>query len=142
MNSSQDMYYESVSSRSPGSQRHQSQTLHRQAARQFDAYGQLGQLNQLQSGLYTAEDHAARFEMPRYPDRLNATVNGNFGYEMSGAQGWNGSAFAQNNSLAALSATNRLKPSSRGRTALPSVRTLIIYTCWELRANACGYRPG
>lgn len=111
-----DMYYEPPSARSPGSQRHQPQTLHRQSSRQFDAYGQMP------SGLYTADDHAARFEPNRY-DRLNATVQaGNYGYDMPGAQTWNASGFVGANTLGAMGATGRMKaPTARGRTALPSV---------------------
>ncbi|OJD30081.1 r3h domain [Diplodia corticola] len=110
-----DMYYDNPSSRSPGSQRHQPQTLHRQPSRQFDAYGQLNQ------GLYAQEDPQARYDAPRYNDRLNATIHAGYGgYELGGAQGWNANAFGQNNSLAAINATTRMKPSARGgRSALP-----------------------
>lgn len=110
-----DMYYDNPSSRSPGSQRHQPQTLHRQPSRQFDAYGQLNQ------GLYTPDDHQARYDASRYNDRLNATIHAGYGgYELGGAQGWNANAFGQNNSLAAINATTRMKPSTRGRSALPA----------------------
>lgn len=110
-----DMYYDNPSSRSPGSQRHQPQTLHRQPSRQFDAYGQLSQ-----QGLYTPEDHQARYDQGRYNDRLNATIHAGYGgYELGGAQAWNANAFGQNNSLAAINATTRMKPQTRGRSALP-----------------------
>jgi hypothetical protein len=113
--SNSDMYYENPATRSPGSHRHQQQTLHRQPSRQFDAYGQLP------TGLYTAEDHAARYDQPRYNDRLNATIHGNYGaYDLGAAQTWNSGAFGQNNTLAALGATQRRNP-SRARGALPSV---------------------
>ncbi|KAL1627196.1 Peptidyl-prolyl cis-trans isomerase pin4 [Neofusicoccum ribis] len=109
------MYYDNPSSRSPGSQRHQPQTLHRQPSRQFDAYGQLSQ-----QGLYTPEDHQARYDQGRYNDRLNATIHAGYGgYELGGAQAWNANAFGQNNSLAAINATTRMKPQTRGRSALP-----------------------
>ncbi|KAL1392117.1 putative R3H domain protein [Phyllosticta capitalensis] len=112
---SHDMYYENPSSRSPGSHRHQPQTLHRQPSRQFDAYGQLN------SGIYPQDDHQSRYDSSRYNDRLNATIHAGYsGYELGGAQGWNANAFAGNNGLAALNATTRMKPSSRARSALPS----------------------
>ncbi|KAK7563296.1 hypothetical protein IWX49DRAFT_509856 [Phyllosticta citricarpa] len=109
------MYYENPSSRSPGSHRHQPQTLHRQPSRQFDAYGQLN------STLYPQDEHQTRYDSSRYNDRLNATIHAGYtGYELGGAQGWNANAFAGNNGLAALNATTRMKPSSRARSALPS----------------------
>ncbi|KAL2350310.1 putative R3H domain protein [Cryomyces antarcticus] len=113
-----DMFYDNHSLRSPA-HRHQTQTLHRQASRHFDAYGQVQ--NGL-NGLYTAEDHAARYDSPRYNDRQNATIHGNYGgYDtMGGAQAWNTGTFNQHNALAALGATTRMKPSTRGRSALPS----------------------
>lgn len=116
----QDMYYDNSSSRSPGSQRHQQNTLHRQASRQFDAYGQL------QSGLYTAEDHAG-YDTRRYNERLNATIQGSYGggYDMNAAASWNAAGFGQNNSMGALGGMPRsMKPPARGvgRSALPTVR--------------------
>ncbi|KAI9661639.1 MAG: hypothetical protein M1821_008877 [Bathelium mastoideum] len=112
--SSQDVYYESPAARSPGSHRHQPQTLHRQPSRHFDAYGQFP------SGLYTAEDHAARYDQPRYTDRPNATMHNSYGgYDLGLAQAWNNSGFGVNNNLAALGATQRRNP-SRARSALPS----------------------
>ncbi|KAF1983412.1 hypothetical protein K402DRAFT_406879 [Aulographum hederae CBS 113979] len=117
------MYHDN-SQRSPNSshrhqqqqQQQQQQTLHRQPSRQFDAYGALP------SGLYTAEDHAAQNYIPRYNDRLNATLHSNYGaYDMGGAQAWNtfGGHGQNNNNLAALGATTRMKPSARGRSTLP-----------------------
>ncbi|KAI9714730.1 MAG: hypothetical protein M1820_000019 [Bogoriella megaspora] len=109
-----DMYYDNSTTRSPGSHRHQQQTLHRQQSRQFDAYGQLP------TGLYTADDHASRFEPPRFNDRLNNTIHGNYGgYDIGPTQTWNNSTFGQNNNLAALGATQR-RNQSRTRGALPS----------------------
>ncbi|KAF2457018.1 RNA-binding protein Cip2 [Lineolata rhizophorae] len=114
------MYYESQSSRSPGSHRHPQQTLHRQPSRQFDAYGQLP------TGLYGPEDHSARYEAPpRFlPDRSNATLHSGYQthYDMPAAQGWNAAGFAtnQNNTLAAIGATNRMKAPARGRSAIPT----------------------
>ncbi|KAF2738536.1 hypothetical protein EJ04DRAFT_39980 [Polyplosphaeria fusca] len=108
--------YDPPSSRSPGSHRHQPQTLHRQPSRQFDAYGQL-----TQGGLYTAEDHARGYDQPRTYDRLNATVHGGYSYDM-GAPAWNTNAFGQNNPLSSLGGTaGRMKqPGRGGRSALPT----------------------
>jgi len=116
-----EMYYDNPS-RSPGSHRHQ-QTLHRQPSRQFDAYAPAP------NGLYTAEDHAASY-MPRYNgDRLNATLHAsNYGgYDLNGSQAWTSFNPNQNNNntLAALGATTRMKPSSRRRSVLPSVRLIV-----------------
>ncbi|KAF2005500.1 hypothetical protein P154DRAFT_339291 [Amniculicola lignicola CBS 123094] len=108
--------YDPPSSRSPGSHRHQPNQLHRQPSRQFDAYGQLPP-----QGLYTAEDHARGYEQPRNNyDRLNATIHSGYGYDM-GTPAWNSNAFAQNSALSTLGgAGGRMKPSGRGRSALPS----------------------
>src|SRR5436305_4178338 len=108
-----DMYHENPANRSPGSHRqlHQ-QTLHRQSSRQFDVYGQL-------PGLYTAEDHAARYDSGRFDRISSATLHSNYAYDM-GAQTWNTSGFGAPNPLAAIGATGRMKPSTR-RNQLPSV---------------------
>lgn len=111
--------YDPPSSRSPGSHRHQPQTLHRQPSRQFDAYGQLPP-----GGLYTAEDHA-RYDQPRTNyERLNATVHAPYSYDM-GAQAWNANAFGGQNTIGSLggAATSRIKQQGRGggRSALPAV---------------------
>ncbi|KAI9785455.1 MAG: hypothetical protein M1839_009196 [Geoglossum umbratile] len=105
------MYYDnSGPPRSPGSHRQPQQTLHRSSSRQFDAFGQLP------GGLYTAEDHAARYETNRY-DRLNVAAT--YGYGLSGAQTWDPSGFGGAGTLAALGATGRMKP-SRPRAQLPT----------------------
>ncbi|KAJ4303041.1 Peptidyl-prolyl cis-trans isomerase pin4 [Kalmusia sp. IMI 367209] len=115
--------YDPPSSRSPGSHRHQPQTLHRQPSRQFDAYGQLPP-----GGLYTAEDHARGYDQPRNYDRLNATIHSPYNYDM-GAQAWNASAFGQNTIGSLGGATSRIKQQGRGgggggggggRSALPA----------------------
>ncbi|KAF2142752.1 uncharacterized protein K452DRAFT_225679 [Aplosporella prunicola CBS 121167] len=110
------MYYDNPASRSPGAHRHQQPTLHRQPSRQFDAYGQLAN-----PGMYAAAED--RYDAPRgYNDRLNATIHAGYGgYELGGNQAWNAGAFGQNNSLAAINATTRMKPQARpGRSALPA----------------------
>lgn len=131
MSSYHDMYHDNPQL-SPGSQRRQqAQTLHRQPSRQFDAYGNLSQ------GLYTAEDHAAQsYAMPRYNDRLNATLHSNYGgYDMGGAQAWNTFGHSQNNQLAALGATTRMKSQTRGRSALPAVSRASQVA--RIRYSAC-----
>jgi len=52
-----------------------------------------------------------------------ATLQGNYGQYDMGAQTWNGGAFG-GNTFGGLGGTNRMKSSSRGRSALPSVRTI------------------
>ncbi|KAF2199321.1 hypothetical protein GQ43DRAFT_473755 [Delitschia confertaspora ATCC 74209] len=107
--------YDQSSSRSPGSHRHQPQTLHRQASRQFDAYGQLPS-----GGMYTSDDHQRDYnpQQPRQYDRMNATIHSGYGYDTTPA--WNANAFGQNSGLASLGGANRLKSSTRGRSALPT----------------------
>lgn len=79
------------------------------------------------AALYTAEDHAGRFDAGRFGgDMRNATVGGyGNGYDINGSSGgWNAAAFAQNGaggSLHALGAGSMRKPNSRGRTGLPNV---------------------
>lgn len=119
------MYYDNPpQSRSPNAQRHTSQTLHRQASRQFDSFAHLP------SGLYTADDHAQRYDAPRFPnDRMTATMQPNYGggYDM-GAQTWNSSAFGGNNSLANLGAGNRsMKPPQKARAGIPTVSFAISH---------------
>jgi hypothetical protein len=117
--------YDPPSSRSPGAHRHQpqTQTLHRQPSRQFDAYGQLPP-----AGLYTAEDHARYDQPPRNYDRLNATIHSAYGYDMGGGApaAWNTNAFSQNNPLSSMGGTGRMKQSGRGRSALPAVSDAIL----------------
>ena len=115
----QDMYAEH-SSRSPGSHRHQAQTLHRQPSRQFDAYGQMS------NALYNSDDHASRYETNRF-DRLGASMQGaGYGYELPGAQTWNPNAFGTSNGFSPFGATGRMKPAARGRSALPTVSSLAV----------------
>ncbi len=78
------------------------------------------------SGLYTADDHAARFEPNRY-DRINATMQANnYGYDMSSSQTWNAGGFGGANTLGAMGATSRMKVPARGRSALPSVNLMRL----------------
>lgn len=116
MASHHDGYYDTIgSSRSPTGQHQQQQhqSLHRASSRHFETFAS-------QSGLYTAEDHAARFDS-RYGDssRLGAVTG--YGYD-SGAQTWNASSFGGGGALAAMGgATGRIKTPSRQRSALPAV---------------------
>lgn len=110
--------YDPPSSRSPGSHRHQPNTLHRQASRQFDAYGQLPP-----GGLYTAEDHARGYEQPRNYDRLNQTIHSPYNNYDMGTPAWNANAFGQNTLGSLGGAASRMKQQGRGRSALPAVGT-------------------
>ncbi|KAL8759708.1 MAG: hypothetical protein Q9199_000580 [Rusavskia elegans] len=108
-----DMYYDQPASRSPGAQRHQQPTLHRQPSRQFDAYAQM------QNPIYQPEDTTPRYDGSRF-DRINPTMQGAaYGYEMPSAQTWNPNAFAGPNGFSAFGATGRMRPTPRGRSALP-----------------------
>lgn len=115
----QDMYYDQASSRSPGSHRHQQQTLHRQPSRQFDAYGQMP------STLFTPDDHGPRYDTNRF-DRMTAAMQGGgYGYDPSGSQSWNPGAFGGGNHFHNFGATGRMKSTSRGRSTLPTVRSAL-----------------
>ncbi|KAG0639296.1 hypothetical protein HOY80DRAFT_963868 [Tuber brumale] len=114
-------YYDTIgSSRSPSGQHQpqQHQTLHRVSSRHFETFAS-------QSGLYTAEDHAARFDTNRYGSaRLDTGMSGGYGYEASGAQTWNPSSFGGPGALAAMGgASGRIKTPSRQRSALPAMWT-------------------
>ena len=100
------------SSRPAGLQRHQQQQpLHRQTSRQFDGY----------SNALVPDEQSTRYEGSRF-DRSNAASQSNpYFYDMNGAQTWNANAFANHNGFNAFGGTGRLRPSARGRTALPQV---------------------
>ncbi|KAJ5775045.1 uncharacterized protein N7511_000056 [Penicillium nucicola] len=105
----QDMYHDAA--RSPGSQRHQ-QPLHRQPSRQFDAYGPMP--------VNPYEDQMARYDSARL-ERLNPSLQNNYGYDISGSQTWNPNGFANAQSLGGIrSASASLKPNARGRAGLPT----------------------
>lgn len=118
-----ESYYDTMgSSRSPSGQ-HQPQhqhALHRTSSRQFETFGG-------QTGLYTAEDHAARYaEHGRGYDttRINPSAMGYGGYETSvpsGAHTWNPSSFGGAGTLGSMGGSGRIKNASRQRSALPSV---------------------
>ncbi|KAI9825278.1 MAG: hypothetical protein M1832_001312 [Thelocarpon impressellum] len=92
----------------------QQQTVHRAPSRQFDPFAQIP------GGLYTAEDHAVRYETNRF-DRMAPPFQPGYPYDMSGAQTWNPSGFGGGlNGMPSMAATGRVKP-SRLRSALPAV---------------------
>ncbi|KAH8820685.1 putative RNA-binding post-transcriptional regulator cip2 [Xylogone sp. PMI_703] len=99
----QDMYQEYATNRSPGSTRgYSGLSINRQTSRQFDAY------STLQQGLYTAEDHAARFEPSSRFDRIPSATLSNYPYDN---QTWSYAATA--NTIGG----NRLKPTTTARRA-------------------------
>jgi len=107
----ENMYQDQYNNRSPGSTRGYPSTLNRQPSRHFDnSYG-MGQAQ----GLYTAEDHAARYEGPsRYENRMqSATLHSNYQYD---AQNWN-----YGGANGTMGGTGRVKPQSR-RQGIPTVR--------------------
>lgn len=73
------------------------------------------------NNIYTPEDHTSRYEANRF-DRMNATVPaGGYGYELQSAQTWNPSAFTGSNPFPTFAGAGRMKATTRGRAALPSV---------------------
>jgi hypothetical protein len=127
-----DMYQAYDNNRSPGSTRGYPSTLNRQPSRHFEnSYG-MGQTQ----GLYTAEDHAARYEGPsRFENRMpSATLHANYQYD---TQSWN-----YGGANGAMGGTGRVKPQTR-RAGLPTVSSsyinpsfMIIMRYWGLM-NIC-----
>jgi hypothetical protein len=107
----QEMYQDYSSSRSPATGRaYPGLTLNRQTSRQFDyATGAL-------SGLYTAEDHAQRYDPAARFDRMaSSTLPSGYPYD---TQTW--SFGGGNPVLSSQGGTTRPKPQNRSR--LPAVR--------------------
>jgi hypothetical protein len=104
-----DMYQDYPSNRSPGTSRgYAGLTLNRQPSRHFDY------ANASLSGLYTAEDHAQRYEPPARFDRIpSATLTSNYPYEN---QTW---SYGGANPTSNMGGTGRAK--SQGRPRLPVV---------------------
>ncbi|KAI4121857.1 MAG: hypothetical protein LQ338_006126 [Usnochroma carphineum] len=126
------MYYDQSSSRSPGAQRHQQQTLHRQPSRQFDAYGPMP------NHMYQPDESAPRFDGNRF-DRINPTMQGGgYGYDMPSAHTWNPNAFSGANGFPSFGATGRMKPLPRGRSALPPVSDYLSRLQYKTRLTPVG----
>lgn len=133
-----DHFYDDRSVHSPPMHPRQSQTLHRQSSRHFGGFGQQQQQQQ-QGGMYTLDEIASRYDVPRYNERMDATMQSGYGgYDFPAQQGWNSNAYTHNNTLTALGATTRGKPSSRGRSALPSVRARCDFESSSLTFARCG----
>ena len=112
----QDMFFDQAASRSPGSQRHQQQSLHRQTSRQFDAYGQMP------NPLFMTEDQGQRYPPSRFDNLSSNLPSGGYGYDMNATQTWNPNAFSNSQTFNAFGANARMKPNIRsGRSALPNV---------------------
>ncbi|KAI5852169.1 hypothetical protein BZA05DRAFT_337269 [Tricharina praecox] len=116
---SHDSYYDTTGSMRSASGQHHN-TLHRAPSRQFETFAG-------QTGLYTAEDHAARYDHNRAYDttRIAPTAMTYGGYEASGAQTWNPSSFGNVGTLGGTmgGGSGRIKGPSRQRSALPSMWT-------------------
>ena len=123
----QDMYQDYSSSRSPGAGRaYSGLTLNRQTSRQFD-YG-----NGTLSGLYTAEDHAQRYDPAARFDRMpSSTLPSGYPYD---AQTW---SFGGANPVHGnQGGTTRAKPQNRSR--LPAVSyfpraSFVSASCTDLQ---------
>lgn len=62
-----------------------------------------------------------RYESARL-ERLNPSLQNNYGYDISGSQTWNPNGFANAQTLGGIrSASASLKPNARGRAGLPTV---------------------
>ncbi|KAF3921450.1 hypothetical protein ABW21_db0204959 [Orbilia brochopaga] len=109
-----DAYYEMTNGRSPNSARQpQVQTLHRQTSRQFEQYGPAN------TGLYTAEDHAARYDTARYDTARVGTRSVSYGFDNATAQTWNAQSFGSVNNVGSLPGRG-VKGVARQRSALPT----------------------
>jgi hypothetical protein len=107
----QEMYQDYSSNRSPGTGRaYSALTLNRQSSRQFDyANGSL-------SGLYTAEDHAHRFEPATRFDRMpSSTLPSSYPYD---TQTW---SFGGANPTQNHQGGGTGRPKQQGRSRLPPV---------------------
>ncbi|KAK6340967.1 hypothetical protein TWF696_009280 [Orbilia brochopaga] len=108
-----DAYYEMTNSRSPNSRQPQVQTLHRQTSRQFEQYAPAN------TGLYTAEDHAARYDTARYDTARVGTRSVSYGFDNTTAQTWNAQSFGSVNNVGSLPGRG-VKGVARQRSALPT----------------------
>lgn len=115
-----DMFYEPPAARSPAALRHppQSDLLHRQASRHFEAYGQLPAAGTASASAFYPFDEqsvaAARLDPHLPPPRYAGRISPGAGT----AAAWNAASFGQNNALAPLSAAARLKPVSSANSIL------------------------
>lgn len=67
------------------------------------------------------EQDQMRYESARL-ERLNPSLQNNYGYDISGSQTWNPNGFANAQTLGGIrSASASLKPNARGRAGLPTV---------------------
>ncbi|KAF2275177.1 uncharacterized protein EI97DRAFT_79406 [Westerdykella ornata] len=110
--------YDAASSRSPGSHRHQPQSLHRQPSRQLDAYAQPPL-----PGLYPGDDPSRAYDQRAY-DRTASTIHSPYEYNLGNgnlANAWNTTGFSQNATLSTLGAAGRLRqPQRNPRGNLPA----------------------
>lgn len=65
---------------------------------------------------------------------MNAGLqNGSYGYDLTNAQTWNPGAFGGGQNFNAFGATGRMKPTARGRSAIPNV----CHERWHFNDEAC-----
>lgn len=116
----QEMFYENPSHTPNPPHRMQPQGSHLYAPRPVDSAA-----NSV-TGFQGSDDPNARFDAQRYNDRMNpAGMHGNYApYDMP--QPWNGGAYGGGSIGGPMGGTNRMKPPSRGRNALPSVSRLTV----------------
>lgn len=72
------------------------------------------------------EQDQMRYESARL-ERLNPSLQNNYGYDISGSQTWNPNGFANAQTLGGIrSASASLKPNARGRAGLPTVCFILF----------------
>jgi len=118
----QDMYYENSSQQRSPQHRQPQHTIQRQSSRPFDGYTTMPP-----NPMFSPDDHAVQgYGAPRYPDRMNATMNSGYppSYDTWSAP-FGSSQVGTINNMANHSATTRMnmnKMGSRpGRVGLPAV---------------------
>ena len=112
-NHQNEVFYNQNSARSPDSQR----TL--LPLSQRPPYGAMSTPD-----MFNPQEQNIRYGEGRF-DRINGPMSGaGYGYDLNQAQSWNPNAFNSNGQFApAYAATTRMKPSMRGRSTLPNVRS-------------------
>ena len=67
---------------------------------------------------------------------MNAGLqNGGYGYDLTNAQTWNPGAFGSGQSFNAFGATGRMKPTARGRSAIPNVSFERFLFCDDVHTD-------
>ena len=85
--------------------------------------------------MYGNDEQSARYEPNRF-DRMNNSLAGGYNYDVQNNHTWNPGAFGGVNSFNAFGGvTARIKPTVRGRTALPTVSCVHAIRCWQMLSS-------